>query len=288
MKRLIAGMAVVLGMSSAGVIVRDIGGTETVQAEEIGALPQSLDTQYPPRAKEPRWFLAMLGMGTSFSGVVTDFMESDFSHAEQGYKDFRAQYARVSQMVPEWTDRFPAGPMDALGEALKSRDPAQFMPAVETASKVCHACHVENMTRVQQKYEWDDFGVISVTDPLSKNTVPFRVFMQILDGDLAGVQVDLAQGQVDQARQHATGLAARYGALRESCFACHDSERHYYVDSSITEMIDKLNAGLKTANVDRGNVQELVQGIGMESCHKCHLVHGPAALARYLSTSGKE
>jgi hypothetical protein len=184
-------------------------------------------------------------------------------------------------MVPEWTVDFPSKPVDDLGAALESGEPAQFMPAVERVGHVCHACHVTNMTRVQQKFHWGDFGDITLTDPVSKGDVSFPMFMKMLDGDLSGVQVDLAQGQVDKALEHAVGLAARYETLKEGCEACHDSERTYYVDSGVTGMIERLRALLGSADADLSSVPKLVQRIGMESCHKCHLVHGPAALAKY-------
>jgi hypothetical protein len=90
-----------------------------------------------------------------------------------------------------------------------------------------------------------------------------------------------------QARQHALGLAARYEALRDAGAACHDSERSYYVDPSTMAMIGKIREVLTSDPVDRGSVQKLVQGVGMESCHKCHMVHGPAALARYIGGTEK-
>ncbi len=280
MRAVIVGIGLVAFLTVIAV-VGQFGAANTVYAQATHSLPQSLDKLYPPTANAPVWLMAMFGMGTSFSGMVADFMEGDFANAEKGYADFKGQYKKLSEMVPEWAGDLPGEPMDALGAALKSQDPAKFMPAVDNASKVCHACHVKNMTPVQQKYHWGDFGSIALTDPLSKQDVPFTVFMQMLDGDLSGVQVDLAQGQVDRAREHAAGLATRYGTLKESCEACHDTERTYYVDASITAMIEKLGGALGGASADPGSVQKLVQGIGMESCHKCHLVHAPAALAKH-------
>jgi hypothetical protein len=287
MKTLVIVATGLLGLFAAWALVGQLGETDAVQAQATGSLPQSLDKLYPPSADGPMWLVAMLQMGTSFAGMVTDFTEGDFTNAEQGYADFQLQYGELSQMVPEWASDFLPEPIDALGAALESRDPDKFMSAVDDVAKVCHACHVKNMTWVQQKHHWGDFGDITLTDPVSKGDVSFTTFMRMLDGDLAGVQVDLAQGQVDQAREHAMGLAARYETLTDACGACHDSERSYYVDSSIIGMIDKLGAALGGATADPGSVQELVQGIGMESCHECHLVHGPAALARYISDPAK-
>lgn len=287
MKRLALLLAVGCGLLWLRVPVGPSLGTRTAHAEQTTSgqggpqLPGSLDELYPPKASGSTWFLTMLGMGTAFSGIATDFMEGDFANAEQGYNDFRSHYAQLPQMVPEWAGNCPSEPMDALGTALTSRDPAKFMPAFDHASEVCHHCHVENMTRVQQKYEWGDFSVLTLTDPVSKQEMSFRIFMRMLDGDLSGIQVDLKQGQVEQARQHALGIAARYETLKEACAACHDSERAYYVDSRILGMIRELDTAVAGQSVDRESVQRLVQGIGMKSCHECHLVHGPAALSRY-------
>lgn len=285
MRRGIIVVVGLLGLLPGESVLSQPGGMEAAGA--TSPLPQSLDKLYPPGAEGPVWLLTMFGLGTTFSGVVSDFMEGDFANAERGYADLQLQYGKLSQMVPEWAGELPREPIEALGTALRSRDPAKFMPAVDHASMVCHGCHVENMARVQQKYHWGDFGVIGLTDPVSKQDVPFRVFMQMLDSDFSGVQVDLAQGQLDQARQHVAGLAKRYAILKDACGACHDSERSYYVDSSVTGMIDTLGKALEGDAVDPGSVRQLMQGIGMESCHKCHLVHAPSAMARYSMEAAK-
>ena len=258
-----------------------MGAIGLAQAQASTPLPGSLDALYPPQSNAPVWLQSMLGMGAAFSGMVGDFLEGDFTNADKGFSDFQLQYGNLAGMVPEWKGDFPAEPIEALGLALQSREPARFMSAVDQASKVCHSCHVKNMTRVQQRYHWGDFAGIILTDPVSKGDVPFPVFMQMLDGDLSGVATDLTQGQVDQAGRHAEALAARFDTLKESCGACHDTERSYYVDAGVTGMIGKLGVSLKEPVPDPAGVMKLVQGIGMESCHKCHLVHGPAALAAY-------
>ncbi len=272
-----------------GVLSLIVVGSATGQRQEAApavspaatALPPSLDALYPPNADRPVFLLAMFELGTLMSGTIGDFLDGDFANAEQGYTSFQEKYARLSQMVPEWRSELPAAPIAALGEALRSRDPAKFMPAAQGAGQVCHTCHVKNMARVQQKYHWGDFAGIMLTDPVSKQEVPYVTFMQMLDGDLAGVGVDLSQGQVDKAREHVVALATRYVTLRESCAACHQSERQYYVDAGILGLVDGLGAAMAAASPDPAAVRNALQGIGMESCHNCHLVHAPAALAKH-------
>jgi cytochrome c556 len=270
-----------LGSFAGGSAVAGPGGPEGIPAPTAPSVPPSLDKLYPPNTTGPLWLTSMFEMGSALSGTVADFLESDFANAEQRYGDFRDRYEALSQMVPEWTADFAREPVDALGPALQSHDPARFMPAVEQVSQVCQACHVRSMTDVQQRYHWGDFSTIVVTDPVSRTDVPFAVFMQMLDGDLSGVQADLTEGQLDQARSHAAALATRYTTLRDACTACHDTERSYYVDAAITGEIESLADTLAAATPDPASVWPVLQGIGMESCHKCHLVHGPAALARH-------
>ncbi len=69
-------------------------------------------------------------------------------------------------------------------------------------------------------------------------------------------------------------------AVKETCAECHDTERKYYIDTEIESMIDSIGTVLQNPSVDAGKVQALGQGIGQESCFKCHLVHLPAAMAR--------
>jgi hypothetical protein len=45
-------------------------------------------------------------------------------------------------------------------------------------------------------------------------------------------------------------------------------------------MVDRLGTVLRGASPEPEAVAELGLGIGTESCHKCHLVHVPAAYAK--------
>jgi len=59
-----------------------------------------------------------------------------------------------------------------------------------------------------------------------------------------------------------------------------DPERHYYIDKNIQDMIDRLEQALQANPVDAKQIEILAQGIGTESCFKCHLGHVPAAAAQ--------
>jgi len=250
----------------------------TTKAES--ALPTSLDNLYPPKAATPLFLIAKIDMATRFSGIVGDLFENDPANAQANYESFRNQYVEMANMVPEWRDGFPLGPVDELGAAMKAGDQPRVMAAMEAVGSVCHSCHLENMARVQQKYHWGDFGSLSLTDPLTGQDVSFAQLMLFIEFSLSGVAVNVEQGQKENALRQLDGFRARFAAFKESCEACHDSERKYFVDENIAGMVDRLAAQLEQETLDPRAIGEQLQGIGQESCSKCHLVHIPAAYAQ--------
>jgi hypothetical protein len=212
---------------------------------------------------------------------MSDWMEGDPANSQTNYDTFKTKYLAASKLVPEWQAYYPSEPLEALGVALKSGDQVKIMVAYENVGKLCHDCHVRTMAPTQLKYHWGDFEMITVTDPVTNSDVPFSRFKLMMEMEFSGIGTDLGQGQPENALNHLNGFEQRFQALKETCDACHDSERKYFVDDSITGMIDNLKTKLNETTIDAGAVGELLQGIGQESCSKCHLVHVPGAYAKY-------
>lgn len=245
----------------------------------VAPIPDSLDSFYPPTARQPLYLLNMLRLDTSFSGIVVDLMENDLQGARNTYKEFRSQYLEVSNMIPEWKEHYSVAPVDELGAALATGDRGEVMTAFGEVGKICHKCHVSTMVQVQQKYHWGNFGEVRVSDPLTRERTDYSLFKKYLSTNMAGISVNLRQGQTENARKQFQGFKERFQALKESCQNCHEGESKYYVDENIEDLLKKLEQALWSKTVDPEAVGVLVQGVGRESCSKCHLVHVPAALA---------
>lgn len=243
-------------------------------------LPASLDRLYPPAADRPLFRMKMLEMSGALSGILVNMMEHDSANVLTSYDRFRTQFREVAGLVPEWKAFFPQKPVDDLGKALRSGNPSKVMAAAENLGKSCNGCHARNMVPVQHKYHWKDFQTITVHDPLSGEEAVYPEFKHMMDANFAGIGVDLQEGQRDLALRNLEGFKARFGALKEVCAECHNTERKYYVDPEIDAMVDSLGAALQSAAPDPARVLALSRGIGEESCSKCHLVHVPAAMAR--------
>jgi cytochrome c556 len=245
-------------------------------------LPSSLDALYPPRAEQPIYLFKMMELGTSFTGIVVDLFEDDVQNAKANFEKFKSQYFEISRMVLEWEKDYPQGPVKELGAALRTGDKGKVMAAYEKMGNVCHECHLTNMVRVQQKFHWQDFGAIKVKDPLTDELVDYRRLMQGLVTNFMGIIVDVQEGQIENAQKQFQGFKARFQAMEDNCEECHGTEeRKYYVDDSVQGLIDKLGRALSVSYIDPKTVETLSQAIGMENCFNCHLVHLPAAYAKY-------
>lgn len=245
-----------------------------------GPPPASLDRLYPPAAPGPLLLMRMLGLSEALTGVAVDAFERDIENARAGLERFRTEYASVAGLVPEWQGAYPTEPVDALATALESGDPARIGAGFEAVGAVCHECHVANMPMVQYRYRWSDFDRITLSDPSSGRGLSFRQLMQELEMAFVGVGTDLRQQQVMNAREQFATFQARFDLLTAACAYCHASERKYFVDADIRQLIQRLGATLRNDAPDTDLVMQLGRQIGEESCARCHLVHGPAALTR--------
>jgi hypothetical protein len=244
------------------------------------ALPLSLDHYFPPIAQEPVFLFRMMGMAKPLTGVIADLQENDLENARANYQRFKTQYVEVSKLVPEWKTLFPLAPINGLGTALQTAEPAKVMAAIEPVANVCSGCHQVNQPKAFFKYHWGDFHAIKTTDPLSKQEVDFAQLMLFLEVNFSGAQLDVEQAQIENTRKQFQGFRSRFQAVSETCMHCHDTERHYFIDKNIKEMIDKLDQAYQANPVDATQIDRLIQGIGTESCFKCHLVHVPASAAQ--------
>lgn len=243
--------------------------------EIAGPPPASLDNLFPPKAPAPVYLLEMFGLSGPFEGIGIDLQEGDIAGAKANFDAFQKQYIKMSDMVPEWKDKFPMTPVDTLGQALASGDPAKVGPAMGQVGEVCGSCHLLFQSKVFQKYHWPDFKIVKVNDPVTNKPMAWRDYMIALATSFSGVSNDLQQGQLDKARQHFKEFSVRFKTLPAGCAACHNTPRTYFVDPSVLAMIDQIGKAVDATPPDAKTIGELMGAVGNESCMKCHFVHIP-------------
>jgi len=252
-----------------------------------GPPPASLDQYFPPKATAPVWLIEMFNLAGPMEGIGVDLQEQDAAGMKANFQAFKAQYDKMSKMVPEWTSRFPQDPVTALGKAVDSGNPAQIGPALGQVGEVCSSCHLLYEVKVQQKYHWKNFDDVKVTNPVTKQEMKWGDYMTAMAGAYSGIAVDLQEGQLDNARKNFQAFSAQFKTLAtDGCKQCHvdpsgkEIPRAYFVDQGVMSQIDKLGQALAAPTPDPKAIGDLSGFIGNESCVKCHFVHLPAQTAK--------
>lgn len=275
-------VAIAVAGSAAGTARQQEAAQETAaQTVASHGLPASLDALYPPQAQQPKYLMHMVDLGARMTGVAVDLATQDFEHLASSFAAFEAAYRETAGLVPEWRDRFPVEPVTSLGEALASGEPDRVGPAFAAVGGVCADCHHDTMVAVTQRFDWPNANAITATDPVSGEKVAHAEFMHMLEFSLTGVTHDLAQGQVDSARTHYQDFRRRFEVLAETCEDCHGiEERFYFTDAASKARVEAIGAALDADAPDPAAVQGAVMEVGFNTCHRCHLVHVPAAFAK--------
>jgi len=256
---------------------------ENKKLKEIaGPLPASLDKYYPPKAPAPIYLIEMFALSGPFEGVGSDLQENDFSGAKDNFNAFKTQYQKMAVMVEEWKDKFPMQPIDTLGQALAGSDPAKIGKAMGEVGKVCASCHVINQVKAQQKYHWPDFNDITLTDPLTQKSISWHEYMMQMAGTFNGIGIDLKEEQLENARNNFKVFSNFFISMKDGCGACHTSDRAYFVDASIQNMVKDLGKAINATTPDAKAIEKLSGAIGNESCLKCHFVHMPSVNAKAI------
>jgi cytochrome c556 len=242
----------------------------------IGPPPASMDELYPPKAAAPIYTIKMIELSTYLDSISVDLQEGDGSNAVKDYDAFKNSYTEVSKMVPELETEYKPGLVDALGKAMQSKDQEKVIQALQQIGESCDECHEEYRTSVWAKYIWRDYSSIELKDPLTQEKIPWKVYMIRLSSNYVGMTSDMMQGQIDSSKRNYQAFNSRFNGLAEGCKACHKSERRYFISEDIKGMIKSLGGALNSEKPNIGDIQKLSQGIGMESCYKCHIIHMPA------------
>jgi cytochrome c556 len=253
-----------------------------------GPPPSSLDQYFPPKAPAPLYLIEMFTLAGPFEGIGVDLQEGDMANVKLNYQAFVTEYAKISKMVLEWTSQFPQAPLDALGAAINSGNPAQIGQAMGGVGNVCSSCHLVNQVKVQQQYHWKNFDDVKVTDPISGKSLAWVDYMTAMGGAFEGSIVDLQEGQLDNARKNFQAFTTQYKALAtDGCKQCHSDPvtgkeipRQYYVDAASMALIDQMGQALSATPPDATAVGNLNGAIGNSLCLGCHLVHLPAQVAK--------
>lgn len=238
-------------------------------------IPESLDQYYT--AYPPEYLLKMFELSESMVGITVNIQQGDMENAAESFKTFSEDYSDNAQMVPEWQDYYNQTAVEDLGAALDAEDIPGVYKAIEEVGGTCAVCHKDTMPPVWIKYSWQDFRTVDINTP--EGPLPWRqAKMMYVQAGFDGIGVNIKEGDQPGVNQSFALFESMFDNMAKACDVCHISEPRYYVSEDITGMIETMGQEINAGNLT--SAEGIRQGIGAQSCHRCHVLHVPAQYAK--------
>lgn len=244
-------------------------------------LPLSIDQYY--QSRPPVYLISMFELGTAMMGIGVNLQQGDMANAKKSYIDFSKKFKESSDMVPEWKKFYDQGTVDKIGTSLDSGNVPAVFENIGKVGEACVKCHKEKMPQIWIKYNWNDFGKLTMNTPNPDEPIlPFPLAkIKYLASGYDGISVNIKNNNQKGAQESFGLFKKMFDNMNSTCSSCHASPPKYYVSADIQAMIDTMGEKINSGNLSEAEGIRI--GIGMESCYRCHVLHMPAQYAMAAS-----
>jgi cytochrome c556 len=244
-------------------------------------LPSSIDQYY--KSQPPVYLISMFELGAAMMGIGVNVQQGDMANAKKSYDDFSEKFKDSSEMVPEWKKYYDQETVQKIGASLDSGNVPAVFENIGKLGEACVKCHTEKMPHIWNKYNWNDFGKLTLNTPNPAEPVlPFPAAkIKYLAAGFDGIGVNIKNNNQKGAQESFGLFKTMFDNMNSTCSSCHVSPRTYYVSADIQAMINTMGEKINSGNLSEA--EGLRMGIGMESCYKCHVLHMPAQFAKDIS-----
>lgn len=248
---------------------------------ENEGLPSSIDQYY--KSQPPVYLISMFELGAAMMGIGVNVQQGDMVNAKKSYDDFSKKFKDSSEMVPEWKKYYDQETVQKIGTSLDLGNVPAVFENIGKLGEGCAKCHMEKMPQVWNKYNWNDFGKLTLKTPNPAEPVlPFPAAkIKYLAAGFDGIGVNIKNNNQKGAQESFGLFKTMFDNMNSTCSSCHVSPRTYYVSADIQAMIKLMGEKINSGNLSEA--EGLRMGVGMESCYKCHVLHMPAQFAKDIS-----
>ncbi len=239
------------------------------------SLPSTLDNIYNgsiPETPSGSYIPEMFKLADPMIGITTAVQEGDMANATVNFIQFKAQYQKVSKMVPQWQGYWDINLVNQLGDDLNNNNVPAVFQDVGKIGQDCARCHGNEMPQVWAKYYWKDFDTVNVSTP-EGNLSWTDAMTKYLDAAYSGTGSNIREGKQQDALNSSILFKTMMLNFKQACNDCHKTPRYYFVSddvmANVTQMVNEIQAGkLADAEIIR-------QQLG-DTCFRCHVIHMPA------------
>lgn len=239
--------------------------------------PKTLSKYYPPNSNKMEFLNSMYAMSTAFTGMFTNIQENDWKNAEKWANILRENYLNIGKMVPEFDKGLKKNEVNALVEAVKSKDMEKVKFNADAVGKSCMQCHQNYKVSTKILYHYPSFEVINIEDPVSRSNVEFHDYMKKVSDSMKKMRVYLEDGKFDKAVAEGNNFIKRVKGISQSCNECHNNKLsiEIYQGKELEEKLNLLSKALQSKNKEE--IYKSVGWISMNNCSKCHNTHQTVA-----------
>ncbi len=239
------------------------------------SLPPVLDSIYSgstPETPGGSYIPEMFKLADPLIGITTDVQEGDMANATVNFNQFKAQYQKVSKMVPQWQGYWNINLVNKLGEDLNNNNISAVFQDIGKIGQGCSKCHGNEMPQVWAKYYWKDFNTVNVSTP-EGNLSWTDAMTKYLDAAYSGTGSNIREGKQQDALNSSLLFKSMMLSFKQACNDCHKTPRYYFVSddvmANVTQMVNDTQDG-KLADAEMIREQ-----LGEDICIRCHIVHMP-------------
>jgi cytochrome c556 len=235
--------------------------------------PKSLSKYYPPSSNKMEFLNTMHAMSTAFTGIFTNIQENDWKNAEKWANVLKENYLNIGKLVPEFDKGLKKNEINALFEAVKSKDLEKIKFNSDAVGKSCMQCHQNYQVSTKIIYHYPSFEMINIEDPVSRSTIEFHDYMKKTTDSMKKMRVYLEDGKFDKAQKEGYDFVKRVKGLSQSCNECHNNKLsiEIYQGKDLEENLNLLTKALQNKN--KNDVYKAVTWISGNNCSKCHNTH---------------
>ncbi|MGC9120308.1 MAG: multiheme c-type cytochrome [Sulfurihydrogenibium sp.] len=235
--------------------------------------PKSLSKYYPPSSNKMEFLSSMYAMSTAFTGIFTNIQENDWKNAEKWANVLRENYLNIGKMVPEFDKNLKKNEINALVEAVKSKDVEKVKFNAEAVGKSCSQCHQTYQVSTKILYHYPSFEIINMEDPVSRSNLEFHDYMKKTADSLKKMKVFLEDGKFEKAQKEGNDFVKRVKGISQSCNECHNNKLsvEIYQGKELEQNLNLLTKALQSKN--KQEFYKALSWISTNNCSKCHNTH---------------
>jgi len=228
--------------------------------------PASLAQWYKPQNKRHVWLHTMFKLRREMQAVGMYAKAQDAEGMQKWAAKLNSDYAKITEMVPEWKLRVDLVAMEALQKSVADKRFADVAAGLSNMDKSCQSCHADFRAVTAALYRAPDFSETKVN-----GSTDFKAHMRAMSQQVNQINIAAIDAKRDAALSAFAALSTSMDQLGKTCAKCHKNASQTYPDAAMTQAMAGLEQSLHGDTLN--NKGKALGTVAVMACAKCHGTH---------------